>query len=586
MPIYLKYSRSSIRDYHKMVILFLQLLLNGVSLVAAGVHDVWWNITYVQDINPDGLFIRRAIGVNGKWPPPPISVNVSDTLIVHATNSLDHPSSLHHHGLFINSSSWYDGGVGISQCGIPPGATFSYIIPLNSSGQWGTFWVHSHFPGQYGDGLRAPLILRPREELYSGKYDDEFIVVLNDWYHAEHETLLEQYINVDNPAGVEPVPDSALIYFAKGVSYLPPIPSSLSDVYPTTSDIGFNINATLPFEAGKTYRLRIINMSVFAGFYFWIDGHNMSIIEVDSTDIQESSIDVINIDVGQRYSILVKARNDTQSNWAIHANMDTDMFDTVPSTLNPNITASITYSPSANLIDLSPVPEDFYKATDDTSLIPMIPEAQLPPANRIIELEAAFYTMNDGTSRATFNNVTFHYPKVPTAFTQVQYADQHIPRAAYGHLTFILDHLDVVDLIIKNTDAGKHPFHLHGHMFQIVNRASNYSSTDPILSPPLVEGQANPIRRDSVSVFAHGSVTLRFVADNPGSWMFHCHIDWHMIAGLAVVFIEATPLLANASIPQPLKDQCVAQGLLAKGNAAGHMNPNNLRGLPSGPFLP
>jgi iron transport multicopper oxidase len=51
------------------------------------------------------------------------------------------------------------------------------------------------------------------------------------------------------------------------------------------------------------------------------------------------------------------------------------------------------------------------------------------------------------------------------------------------------------------------------------------------------------------------------------------------------VFIEATPLLAGASIPETLKDQCLAQGMLAEGNAAGHLNPNNLYGLPSGPFL-
>ena len=90
-------------------------------------------------------------------------------------------------------------------------------------------------------------------------------------------------------------------------------------------------------------------------FYFWIDGRDMRIvsnrrelvkqstqrpllfqIEVDGTDIEETPVKMLSVTVAQRYSILVTARNDSNSNWAIHANMDTDMFDTVPPALNPS----------------------------------------------------------------------------------------------------------------------------------------------------------------------------------------------------------------------------------------------------------
>lgn len=64
--------------------------------------------------------------------------------------------------------------------------------------------------------------------------------------------------------------------------------------------------------------------------------------------------------------------------------------------------------------------------------------------------------------------------------------------------------------------------HIHGHKMQIVNRAEDYTSTDPTLNPPIVEGQANPMRRDTVQVPEGNSVALRFVADNPGAWMLHC----------------------------------------------------------------
>ena len=108
-------------------------LLAAASPAFAAVHELWWNLTYVENANPDGLQPRRVIGVNGTWPsvslylprarplltcahrPPPIEVTTNDTLLVHATNSLDAPSSLHHHGMFFNSTSWMDGAVGVSQ---------------------------------------------------------------------------------------------------------------------------------------------------------------------------------------------------------------------------------------------------------------------------------------------------------------------------------------------------------------------------------------------------------------------------------------------------------------------------------------
>jgi iron transport multicopper oxidase len=107
------------------------------------------------------------------------------------------------------------------------------------------------------------------------------------------------------------------MYFAHNGTYLP----------------GFNGDASIAFEPGKTYRLRIINMSALAMFYFWIEGHDMRIIEADGTDLQEAPAKMIALTVAQRYSVLVTARNTTDYNWAIHADMDSEMFDFVPDDL-------------------------------------------------------------------------------------------------------------------------------------------------------------------------------------------------------------------------------------------------------------
>ncbi|KAI0360410.1 Fet3 protein [Trametes cingulata] len=553
-------------------------LLSAAAPALGAVHEIWWNITYVENANPDGLQPRRVIGVNGTWPPPPIDVTTDDLLLVHATNSIEEATSLHHHGMFFNSTSWMDGAVGVSQCGIPTGQTFDYVVPINSSGQWGTYWVHAHASGQYVDGLRAPVVIHPPKEAHA--YDEEFTVILGDWYHDQHADLLKQFVSIANPGGAEPVPDSALIYFAQNGSYLGPIPGTNPD--PVTGAVGFNENATLPFQPGKTYRLRIVNTSAFAAFFFWIDGHEMRIIEADGTDVEESPIDLISITVAQRYSVLVTARNDTNANWAIHANMDTDMFDTVPDTLQPNITSSITYDSSKPVTDLGTV--DAYHDVDDLALVPLIAKP-LPPADRTIELEVTFDTMDDGTNHAMFNLVTYNSPLVPSIMSEMSLGENATVANAYGPNSFVIDHLETFDIVLKNGDAGKHPFHLHGHQMQLVGRSQDYTSDDPTLNPPLNNSQPNPMRRDTVQVPSMNSVTLRVTADNPGAWFFHCHIEWHLEVGLAVVFIEA-PLVAQErnNIPQFMFDQCKDLGKPISGNAAGHASTTDLTGLTLGPF--
>ncbi|KII91245.1 hypothetical protein PLICRDRAFT_104957 [Plicaturopsis crispa FD-325 SS-3] len=545
----------------------------------AGVHEIWYNVTYVDDVNPDALFPRRAIGVNGSWPPPPVDMSATDDLLVHVTNGLDQPTTIHHHGMFFQNASYMDGALAVSQCGIPPGATFDYSVPVASSGQWGTYWWHAHANGQYPDGLRAPLVIHPEgSSRKHGRYDAEYTVVLGDWYHAQHSELLEQFISLANPGGAEPVPDSALIYFANGTQYLPAI-SGTSDY----SGVGFNENATLAFEAGKTYRLRVINTSAFAAFYFWIDGHDMRVIEADGTDVEEYPIDLISVTVAQRYSVLVTARNDsTPANWAVHANMDTDMFDTVPDALQPNITSSITYSAGAPITDSGPI--STYHDVPDLSLVPSSP-TPLPPATTTITIEATFDTMDDGTNHAMFNKITYNPPLVPAVFSELSLGGNATEGGAYGPLSWVVGRGDVVDIVIQNGDAGKHPFHLHGHKSILAGRADDYTSDDPTLNPPLNESQPNPMRRDTVQIPSGSSATLRVVADNPGVWLLHCHIEWHLQVGLAMQLIEA-PLSAQSSLhpPQFMYDHCASLSTPSTGNAAGHASTTDLSGLALGPY--
>jgi len=249
---------------------------------------------------------------------------------------------------------------------------------------------------------------------------------------------------------------------------------------------------------------------------------------------------------------------------------------------NPNITSSITYTASAPIINLGFVDSTEY--VDDLALVPTeaIPA---PPVTRTIELNVLFSLMTDGTNRGMFNLQTYNQPLVPAVFSELSLGSNATVVNAYGPQSFVLNHLDVVDLVVQNGDNGGHPFHIHGHKIWLVGRSQNFSSSDPALNPPIPQHLPNPLRRDTVMIPPGASATLRFVADNPGVWFFHCHIEWHLEAGLAVELIEA-PLIAQQRNKPPavMFQQCATDGLPSQGNAAGHFSTTDLSGLTVGPF--
>src|SRR5579859_2505398 len=129
--------------------------------------------------------------------------------------------------------------------------------------------------GQYPDGLRSPFIIRNPSEPY--QYDEDITVSLSDWYHKEMKEGIKDFMSYKNPTGAEPVPQAALINDSQ--------------------------NGTIKFEAGKTYRLRFVNMAAFAMFHVWIEGHDMRVVELDGVYTEEYTVQGIELTTAQRVSV-------------------------------------------------------------------------------------------------------------------------------------------------------------------------------------------------------------------------------------------------------------------------------------------
>lgn len=122
------------------------------------------------------------------------------------------------------------------------------------------------------------------------------------------------------------------------------------------------------------------------------------------------------------------------------------------------------------------------------------------------------------------NGISYISPSVPVLLQILSGAGQpqdFLP----SEQIFLLPPNKTIEISIPGT--GAHPFHLHGHNFDVI-RVSNSNVTNFV----------NPPRRDVIPVNG-GNLTFRFKSDNPGAWFLHCHIDWHLEAGLAIVFAES-----------------------------------------------
>jgi len=512
-----------------------------------------WNVTWVT-ANPDGLAERKVIGINGQWPLPVVEVDKGDRLVVNMYNGLgDKDTSIHWHGMFQNGTNGMDGASMVTQCPVPPGQSFTYNFTINQNG---TYWYHCHTNNCYPDGYRQALIVHDQDAYYNDMYDKEYTLTMSDWYHELVEDI--KWITLTNPTGAEPVPQAFL----------------MND---TTS-------TSLPVDAGKTYLLHLINVGAFVAQYFYIEDHTFKVVEIDGVYTEPAETSILYIAVAQRYTILVETKNSTDKNYPIVMVADSQLLDTIPSDLQLNSTSWLEYNKDADYpqavmkVDQS----SSLNPIDDTSLVPYDHMELLPDPDITIDVTVIMQDLADGAGYAFFNNISYTRPKVPTLYSVLSSGNYSTDEEIYGEYTHptVLQKNQVVEIILNNGDTGSHPFHLHGHNFQVIDRAPAYGEHfyDYLNGDPVPYDPSNhqafpqyPIRRDTIILPPQGYVVLRFVADNPGVWIFHCHIDWHLSQGLAMILVEAPEQIQEQEkVSSQAYDSCRAGGVAYEGNAAAN----------------
>ncbi|KAH6897898.1 laccase 4 [Coprinopsis sp. MPI-PUGE-AT-0042] len=474
---------------------------------------------------PDG-FNRSAVVVNGVHPAPLIKANKGERFTFNVVNQLEddtmlRSTSIHWHGLLQRGSAWADGAAAVSQCPISPGNSFEYRF--GADGHAGTFWYHSHFGTQYCDGLRGPLVIYDNDDPHRHLYevdDENTIITLADWYHLPAPSLMM-------PAFAD-----ATLINGKGR---------------TTTGPKAEL-AIVNIERGKRYRFRLVSLSCEPNFQFSIDGHQMTIIEADGHATEPITVDRLRIFAGQRYSFVLEA-NQPVGNYWMRALPNFGNNGLNLGYLNDANTAILRYAgaPEANPRGSPPV--RYNAQLDEAMLRPLVnPAAPGRPvpggADVNVRLDFGFNVLG---LKYTVNGTSYKSPTVPVLLQIMSGAKTASELLPEGSLVTLPRNAVVEVTVPGGLIGGPHPFHLHGHSFSVVKTAESKTYNFE-----------NPVRRDVVHAGERGEDTvIRFVTDNPGPWLFHCHVEFHMANGLAIVFAEDVDSIAEANpVPESWSNLC------------------------------
>ncbi|KAF2195149.1 multicopper oxidase [Zopfia rhizophila CBS 207.26] len=464
--------------------------------------------------NPDGAVERVCLLINNKSPGlgPTIRANWGDTLRITVRNMMQHNgTSIHWHGLRQLNSNTEDGVNGITECALAPGDAKTYQFQAT---EYGTSWYHSHFSGQYGDGVIAPLII---DGPATANYDiDLGPYTLTDWYYITAFQAGARAFN-GGLGGPPPPGDNTLV---NGTN--------------KNAQGGGSYNQ-VTLTPGKTHRLRIINMAIDASYRVSLDGHPFTVIANDFVPVVPYTTNYLQVGIGQRYDVLITANN-TASNYWFRADAEGQC-----QSVNQGQGRAIwTYQnttvadPTTNAQPNPPTGCNNVRSTPKTAV--NVPSQQF--ANQAQTLPVAFETVVTNGQNIVLWTINGTSMIIDPGKPTVQYIAQgnssfppsynlvEVPQATQWTYWIIQQAVGAPPIA--------HPIHLHGHDSFVLGTGSGQFSAANINELTFT----NPPRRDVVFLPGNGWLVLAFPTDNPGAWLMHCHIAFHVSMGLSVQFLE------------------------------------------------
>ncbi|HTX95032.1 MAG TPA: multicopper oxidase family protein [Mycobacterium sp.] len=454
--------------------------------------------------------VARTMAFGNTIPGPLIRASVGDEVVVTVSNRLGQPTSVHWHGIALRNDM---DGAEPATPNIPAGQDFTYRFSVPNSG---TYWAHPHVGLQDDVGLYLPFIVDDPSEL--GSYDAEWIVVLDDWTDGvgkSPQQLYDELRSPNKPTATPPTTTTTTTTTgtnapktsttstttsttssetsppspAPGMSGMPELGAGKSDLLDgDAGDIAYPyylINGRIPAapttfnaKAGQRIRIRFINTGADTAFRVALAGHSMTVTHTDGFPVVPQQVDALLIGMAERYDVIVTAADGVFPLVALaegkNALARALLFTGAGGAPDPN------FQPAELTKRVGTI--EMFTATSPVNLGGPDPDRNLPVAL-------------DG-NMMQYNWMINGEPWSKTHPLQVRQGQR--PTLAFD-----------------NTTMMYHPIHLHGHTFQ------------------LIKADGSPgARKDTVIVLPKQKISAVLVADNPGTWVMHCHNNYHQVAGM------------------------------------------------------
>lgn len=400
--------------------------------------------------------------------------------------------------------------------------------------------------------------------------------MLQDWYYDPSSGLLKEKLSPGSESS--PTPNGVLINGANKVDCaLHPL---------RRCDSSSASLATLDLQPNENHRLRLLNIGAFAWFEVTVDQHlRLPVIEVDGTDIEPAPQDSTLVGPGQRYSIVLFANSSSADSFWFRARMLKHCFgeNVLPEDGFDEAKAVLRYSSSSSpegpeRLTLPTTENDsgsFATECKDTGPglykpIPAIAAPEYAHHSWYLRVNLGIGDwrlerghLNTSSFRPNLKSPTLHRVVDGLASKNESFQLSGVNNRVFDPDTeLVIGHngIEVVDIILQNFDEGNHPLHLHGHKMSVLASGHGYfpgyaslglaSEGKGLLDPQNSSIIDNPLRRDVATVEGFGWLLIRFVADNPGLWLFHCHMVWHGESGMAMQFLSRLDVLKDWAIPE------------------------------------
>lgn len=554
------------------------LLLFAISTTAQKIvkYDL-----YVKDtlVNFTGKS-KRAIAVNGQIPMPTLTFTEGDIAEIHVHNQLKEATSLHWHGIFLPNQE--DGVPFLTQMPIEPGTTHVYKFPVIQNG---THWYHSHSGMQEQIGMYGSLIMKKKTDDpdFRKEIDDlpTVPVILSEWTDYNPDNVHRMLHNASDWFAIKKGTTQSYTEAIKAGHFKTKVNNEwkrmmamdVSDVYYDA----FLINGKKenefpgPFKAGDKVRLRISNGG--ASSYFWLTyaGGKITVVANDGNDVVPVEVDRLIIGVSETYDVVVTIPADDTA------------FEFLATPEDRTKSTSIYLGKGIKQLT-SPLPKlDYFEGmkmmNGMMNMDGTMNEMGMGMSLQKMDMNAVMYPeitgggskemkhtpkesmkMKDGEKMDHSNHnmgtgsediVTLNYSmlKSPTVTTLPKDAPvRELRFELTGNMNRYLWSMDnkvlsesdkilikkgeTLRIVLYNNSMMRHPMHLHGHDFRVLNGQGEYSPLKNVLD-------IMPMETD----------TIEFSANADGDWFFHCHILYHMMAGMNRVFSyensAPNPLLPN-----------------------------------------